>query len=93
MADSGVLDVDQDFIGAWLLYGDLLVLDGSTSLLDDLSPLFGWKFRHVALNFLNVDTRLETIFGCKCVLLLVNGFVDVERNLQDQRGGGGGTGL
>lgn len=39
MADSGILDVDKDLVGARLRNGDLLELEFTTSLLDDLSPL------------------------------------------------------
>lgn len=47
VADTGVLDVQEDFIRTWLGDGDLLVDDGATSLLDDLRPLLGRDFRHV----------------------------------------------
>lgn len=39
VADARKLDVDEDFIGAGLCHGDLPVLEGSTCLLNDLSPL------------------------------------------------------
>lgn len=39
VADTRVLDVDEDFIRAGLLDGDLHVLDGAAGLLDDLRPL------------------------------------------------------
>jgi hypothetical protein len=41
MANTGELDVDEDLIRTWLLHGNLLVIDGTTSLLDDLRPLLG----------------------------------------------------
>ena len=46
VADARVLDVDEDLVWTWLLDGDLLVLDWSTSLLDDLGPLSRWNVRH-----------------------------------------------
>jgi hypothetical protein len=39
MANTRELDVDENLIWAGLLYWDLLVLDGTTGLLDDLCPL------------------------------------------------------
>jgi hypothetical protein len=47
VADARVLDVDENLIGAGLLYGDLLVLDGASGLLDDLRPLLLGNGRHV----------------------------------------------
>jgi hypothetical protein len=41
VADTGVLDVDKNLIGTGLLDGNLLVDNGTTSLLDDLRPLNG----------------------------------------------------
>jgi len=41
VADTRVLDVDEDLIGTGLLDGNLLVDNGTTSLLDDLRPLNG----------------------------------------------------
>jgi len=41
VADTGELDVDENLIGARLLDGNLLVLDGTGGLLEDLSPLLG----------------------------------------------------
>lgn len=46
VTDTGVLDVDQDFIWTWLLNGNLLVFNGSASLLDDLRPLLLGDLRH-----------------------------------------------
>jgi hypothetical protein len=40
MANTRVLDVDENFIWAGLLDWNLLVLDGTAGLLDDLRPLF-----------------------------------------------------
>lgn len=45
VADTGVLDIDEDLIGTGLLDGDLLVLGGSTVLLDNLRPLHGRDLR------------------------------------------------
>ena len=45
VADTGVFDIDEDLIWAWLLDRDLLVLDWTAGLLDDLGPLLlgnGW---------------------------------------------------
>jgi len=39
MADTGIFDVDEDFIGTGFLYGDLLVIDRSASLLNHLGFL------------------------------------------------------
>jgi len=47
VADTRVLDVDEDLIWAWLLDWDLLVDDWTTGLLDDLRPLRFWDLRHV----------------------------------------------
>lgn len=47
MADTRVLDIDEDFIMTWLLYWDLLILHWSTCLLDNLRPLLVWNLRHV----------------------------------------------
>lgn len=47
VADTRVLDVDQDLVWAWLLDWDLLVLDWSSGLFNDLSPLLLWDvLRH-----------------------------------------------
>lgn len=46
VADTSVLDVDEDLIGAGCWDGDLLVDNGAAGLLDDLSPLKLWK-RHI----------------------------------------------
>lgn len=47
VADAGVFNVDEDFIGAGLGDWNLLVLDWTTGLLNDLSPLlFGDVLRH-----------------------------------------------
>jgi hypothetical protein len=46
VADTRVFDVDEDLIRARLLDWDLLVLDGATSLLDDLRPLLRWYRTH-----------------------------------------------
>jgi len=43
MANTRVFNVDQDFARTWLRNWDLLVLDGSTDFLDDLSPLLVWN--------------------------------------------------
>jgi hypothetical protein len=42
VAHTGVLDVDKNLIWAWLLNWNLLVLDWSAGLLNDLRPLLGW---------------------------------------------------
>ena len=39
VADTGVLDVDEDFVWAWLGDWDLLVLDWTAGLLNDLPML------------------------------------------------------
>lgn len=39
VTDTGVLDVDENFVRTGLLDRDLLVLDWSTGLLNDLCPL------------------------------------------------------
>jgi hypothetical protein len=39
MTNTGELDVDENLIWAGLLYWNLLVLDGTAGLLDDLRPL------------------------------------------------------
>ena len=41
MADTRVLDVDEDLIGTRLGDGNLLVFDGTAGGLDDLGPLLG----------------------------------------------------
>lgn len=43
VTNTRILDVDENLIWAWLLDGDLLVLDGATGLLDDLRPLHIWN--------------------------------------------------
>jgi hypothetical protein len=45
MADTRVLDVDEDLIGAGLLDGDLLEDDGTALLLDHLGPLLFWDLK------------------------------------------------
>lgn len=47
VADARVLDIDEDLIWTWLLDWDLLVLDWTASLLDDLRPLHLWDGSHV----------------------------------------------
>jgi hypothetical protein len=42
VTDTRVFDVDENLVWSWLLDGDLLVIDGSSSLLDDLCPLHIW---------------------------------------------------
>ena len=39
MADAGVLDVDEDFVGSGLGDGDLLVFERAADLRADLGPL------------------------------------------------------
>jgi hypothetical protein len=39
-------DIDKNFIWTRLLYWDLLVLDGTTSLFDDLRPLLTGYIAH-----------------------------------------------
>jgi hypothetical protein len=39
VADTGVLDIDENLIGSRLGNGNLLVLEWTASLLDDLGPL------------------------------------------------------
>lgn len=46
MADARILDVDENLIWTRLLYGNLLVIDGTTGLLDDLRPLLVGDFWH-----------------------------------------------
>ena len=46
VADTRVLDVDENLIRAWLLDWNLLVLDGATSLLNHLRPLLGRNGTH-----------------------------------------------
>lgn len=46
MADTGVLDVDEDLIRTRLLNGNPLVIDGAASLLNDLRPLLGGNVTH-----------------------------------------------
>lgn len=41
VADSRVLDVDEDLVRGGLGDGNLLVLDGAAGLLNDLGPLLG----------------------------------------------------
>lgn len=43
VANTRILDVDEDLIWAWLLDWNLLELDGATGLLDDLRPLHIWN--------------------------------------------------
>ena len=61
VADTRVLDVDKNLIGAGLLYGNLLVLDGASGLVDDLRPLLLWNGRHVGsgLNWKGLDMLFE----------------------------------
>lgn len=48
VADTRELDVDQDLVWTGLLHWNLLVLDWSSSLFNDLSPLLlGNVLRHV----------------------------------------------
>lgn len=50
MADTRILDIDENLIRAWLLNGNLLVLDGTASLLDHLRPLLrGNVLAHVEI--------------------------------------------
>jgi hypothetical protein len=48
VADTRVLDVDEDFVRGWLLDGDLLIVDGAAGLLDNLRPLLLGNFWHCA---------------------------------------------
>jgi len=61
VADTGVLDVDQDLVGAGLGDGNLLVDDGTAGLLDDLRPLHLWDLgsRHVVVDLSFGLERLE----------------------------------
>jgi hypothetical protein len=47
VAHTRELDVDENLVRSWLLDGNLLVVDGTTGLLDDLRPLLGWNGTHV----------------------------------------------
>jgi hypothetical protein len=68
MADTRVLDVDKNLIWAGLLYGNLLVVDGPTGLLDDLCPLLLWNFWHYDnVKFENLKDRekcLSNVVDC-----------------------------
>lgn len=46
MADTRVLDIDENLIGTGLLNWNLGVLDGTSSLLDNLGPLLGRDVGH-----------------------------------------------
>ena len=46
VADTRVLDVDENFIGGWLLDGNLPVVDGAAGLLNNLRPLLLGNFWH-----------------------------------------------
>jgi hypothetical protein len=52
VADTGVLDIDENLIGSRLGDGNLLVLEWTASLLDNLSPLHlgDLRSRHNELN-------------------------------------------
>lgn len=59
VANTTVLDVDKNLIRARLLDGNLLVLDGSTGLVNDLRPLLLGNFRHVDdVRVSRIDWRL-----------------------------------
>lgn len=64
MADTRVLDIDQNLIGTGLLNWNLLVLDWTASLLNDLRPLLlgnvahGGRGGRVCWNVVLVDVRL-----------------------------------
>jgi hypothetical protein len=60
VADTGVLDVDEDLVRTRLGNGDLLVLEWTASLLDDLGPLHlgDLRSRHYELN-LSWNRELE----------------------------------
>ena len=47
VADTGELDVDENLIRTGLLDGDLLVVDGTAGLLNDLRPLLGRDVWHI----------------------------------------------
>ena len=47
VAHTTVLDVDENLIRAGFLDGNLLVVDGSAGLLDDLRPLLLGNFAHI----------------------------------------------
>ena len=48
---TGILDIDENLIWSWLLDGNLLVLNRTASLLNDLGPLHFWDLRsHVCGN-------------------------------------------
>jgi hypothetical protein len=49
VADTRVLNVDKNLIGAGLPYGNLLVLDGASGLFDDLRPLLLGNGSHVGI--------------------------------------------
>lgn len=46
VANTRILDVDENLIRTGLLDGNLLVLDGAAGLVDDLCPLLGWDGSH-----------------------------------------------
>ena len=50
VADTRVLDVDENLIRTWLLNWNLLVLDWSAGLLNHLRPLLGRNGTHVAVS-------------------------------------------
>jgi len=57
VADTRVLDVDENLIWAGLLHGNLLVLDGTTSLFNDTSPLFRGKVLGLSLSWLAESSK------------------------------------
>lgn len=60
MADAGVFDFHEDFIGAGLGDGDFFVDWGAAFLLDDLGPLFlGESGRHDGIGMIGWMERLE----------------------------------
>ena len=63
MADTGIFDVDEDFVRARLWDGNLLVLYWPTSLLDHLCPLFGWDGHFLLV--VDIDRQLHSGWMCQ----------------------------
>jgi len=68
VTNTRVLDIDQHLIWTRLLYGNLLVLDGSTGLLNYTSPLLLGNLLGFSLTWLSDGSVRH--FGCPMEVLL-----------------------
>lgn len=79
MADTRVLDIDQDLIWPRLLHWNLLVLNGTAGLLNNTGPLLLWDFRAgLGLGWFSESGKGCHFVGVDMVKVFMDGGVEME---------------